>query len=221
MRMNEMQFACLKERLKAASNSEFYKKKFKESGFCPEDVRTPEDIVKIPFSSKEDLRNAYPLGLQAVPDSEVVRIHSSSGTTGLPVIIPYTAQDVTDWSVMMARCFETAGITREDRFQITPGYGLWTAGIGFQAGVERLGAMAVPMGPGNTEKQIQMMVDLKTTVLGATSSYALLLAEQIQKRGLKDKISLKRESSVPSAGGTKCASVFRRSSTSACMTSMD
>ncbi len=192
MRMNEMQFACLKDRLKAASNSEFYKKKFKESGFCPEDVRTPEDIVKIPFSSKEDLRNAYPLGLQAVPDSEVVRIHSSSGTTGLPVIIPYTAQDVTDWSIMMARCFETAGITKEDRFQITPGYGLWTAGIGFQAGVERLGAMAVPMGPGNTEKQIQMMVDLKTTVLGATSSYALLLAEQIQKRGLKDKISLKK-----------------------------
>lgn len=164
MRMNEMQFACLKDRLKAASNSEFYKKKFKESGFCPEDVRTPEDIVKIPFSSKEDLRNAYPLGLQAVPDSEVVRIHSSSGTTGLPVIIPYTAQDVTDWSIMMARCFETAGITKEDRFQITPGYGLWTAGIGFQAGVERLGAMAVPMGPGNTEKQIQMMVDLETVI---------------------------------------------------------
>ena len=126
----------------------------------------------------------------AVPEEEIVRIHSSSGTTGVPVIIPYTRKDVEDWAIMFARCYETAGITPKDRIHITPGYGLWTAGIGFQAGCERLGAMAVPMGPGNTEKQLQMMMDLKTTVLCATSSYALLLAEEIARRGIRDKICL-------------------------------
>ena len=95
----------------------------------------------------------------------MVRIHSSSGTTGKPVIIPYTAKDVDDWSLMIARCYEMAGITDKDRIQITAGYGLWTAGIGFQAGCEKLGAMAIPMGPGNTDKQLQMMLDLKSTVL--------------------------------------------------------
>ena len=139
-----------------------------------------------------DLRNAYPLGIQAVPDEEVVRIHSSSGTTGKPVIIPYTKKDVEDWAVMFKRCYEVAGITNKDRIHITPGYGLWTAGIGFQAGCELLGAMAVPMGPGNTDKQLQMMIDLKSTVLTATSSYALLLSEEINKRGLRNQISLKK-----------------------------
>ena len=122
----------------------------------------------------------------------MVRIHSSSGTTGKPVIIPYTAKDVDDWSLMIARCYEMAGITDKDRIQITAGYGLWTAGIGFQAGCEKLGAMAIPMGPGNTDKQLQMMVDLKSTVLTATSSYALLLSEEINKRNMRDKIYLKK-----------------------------
>ena len=122
----------------------------------------------------------------------MVRIHSSSGTTGKPVIIPYTAKDVDDWATMFARCYETAGVTKKDRVHITPGYGLWTAGIGFQAGAEKLGAMVIPMGPGNTDKQLQMMIDLESTVLTATSSYALLLAEEIDKRGLKDKIHLKK-----------------------------
>ena len=155
-------------------------------------IDSQEAFEALPFSSKEDLRNAYPLGIQAVPDEEVVRIHSSSGTTGKPVIIPYTEKDVNDWAIMFARCYETAGITSQDRIQITPGYGLWTAGIGFQAGCEKLGAMAIPMGPGNTEKQLQMMMDLKSTVITATSSYALLLSEEITKRDLKDKICLKK-----------------------------
>ena len=155
-------------------------------------IHSQEDFEKLPFSSKDDLRNAYPLGIQAVPDSEIVRIHSSSGTTGKPVIIPYTAKDVDDWATMFARCYEIAGIGKLDRIQITPGYGLWTAGIGFQLGAEKLGAMAIPMGPGNTEKQLQMMVDLQSTVISATSSYALLLAEEVAKRGLKDKIALKK-----------------------------
>ena len=155
-------------------------------------MQTQEDFEKLPFSEKDDLRSAYPLGLQAVPDEEIVRIHSSSGTTGTPVIIPYTQQDVTDWAIQFARCYEMAGITNKDRIQITPGYGLWTAGIGFQLGAERLGAMAIPMGPGNTDKQLQMMQDLKSTVITATSSYALLLAEEIGKRNLRDKICLRK-----------------------------
>ena len=178
------ELATIKER------SPFYAKKFE--GIDVAAVRTQADFERLPFSEKDDLRAAYPLGLQAVPDEEVVRIHSSSGTTGTPVIIPYTAKDVDDWAVMFARCYETAGITNTDRIQITPGYGLWTAGIGFQNGAEKLGAMVIPMGPGNTDKQLQMMTDMKSTVICATSSYALLLAEEIEKRGIKDKICLKK-----------------------------
>ncbi|MBR5902349.1 phenylacetate--CoA ligase [bacterium] len=166
----------------------FYGRKLKEAGV--DQLASKEDFEKLPFSEKDDLRECYPLGLMACPEEEVVRIHSSSGTTGTPVIIPYTKKDVEDWAIMFKRCYELAGITNKDRIHITPGYGLWTAGIGFQAGCELLGAMAIPMGPGNTEKQLQMMMDLKSTVLCATSSYALLLAEEIAKRGIKDKIHL-------------------------------
>ncbi|MDR0514562.1 MAG: phenylacetate--CoA ligase [Coriobacteriaceae bacterium] len=178
------QFKTLKER------SSFYAQKFREVDLG--DVQTQADFERLPFSEKDDLRNAYPLGLSAVPEDDIVRIHSSSGTTGTPVIIPYTAQDVEDWAVMFARCYEMAGITKHDRIHITPGYGLWTAGIGFQAGAERLGAMAIPLGPGNTEKQLQMMRDLKSTVLTATSSYALLLAETIAEKGIRDTLSLRK-----------------------------
>ncbi|MBQ7478630.1 MAG: phenylacetate--CoA ligase [Selenomonadaceae bacterium] len=191
MKINEKQLKQADhqiQRLLKVNN--FYGKKLKEAGI--QGVKTVEEFQKLPFSQKQDLRDAYPLGLMAVPESEVVRIHSSSGTTGTPVIIPYTAKDVDDWAEMFKRCYEFAGITKEDRIQITPGYGLWTAGIGFQNGAEKLGAMVVPMGPGNTNKQIQMMMDMKTTVLTATSSYALLLAEEIEKRGVKDKVCLKK-----------------------------
>ena len=191
MRLNETQIAQVDAQVKRLVKSgSYYGKLYRELGITG--IGSQEEFEKLPFSSKEDLRNAYPLGIQAVPDGQVVRIHSSSGTTGKPVIIPYTAKDVEDWAEMFSRCYEMAGITKEDRIQITPGYGLWTAGIGFQAGCEKLGAMAIPMGPGNTDKQLQMMVDLKATVITATSSYALLLAEEIGKRGLKDQISLKK-----------------------------
>ena len=168
----------------------FYAKRLK--GIDPEDIKTQEDFEKLPFSEKDDLRDAYPLGLAAVPDEEIVRIHSSSGTTGLPCIIPYTQKDVEDWAELFKRCYEIAGITNKDRIHITPGYGLWTAGIGFQLGAEKLGAMTIPMGPGNTDKQIKFMQDMGSTVLCATSSYALLLAEEIEKRGVKDTIKLKK-----------------------------
>lgn len=189
MKITEKQLALVNERLQAILRSgNYFGNMYRELGIT--EIKTAEDFEKLPFVDKAELRNAYPLGIQAVPDEEIVRIHSSSGTTGKPVIIPYTAKDVDDWAAMFARCYETAGITKQDRIQITPGYGLWTAGIGFQAGCEKLGAMAIPMGPGNTEKQLQMMKDLKSTVICATSSYALLLAEEINKRGMKKDICL-------------------------------
>ena len=186
MQINEKQLAQVNhqiQRLIAADN--FYGKRLKEAGV--DHVSTVEEFLQLPFSEKQDLREAYPLGLMTCKEDEVVRIHSSSGTTGMPVIIPYTAKDVDDWGEMFKRCYEFAGITKEDRIHITPGYGLWTAGIGFQNGCEKLGAMAIPMGPGNTDKQLQMMMDLKSTVLCATSS-----AEEIEKRGIADKIHLKK-----------------------------
>lgn len=191
MRISDSQIRLVNSRIEALLKAgNFYGKKLKEAGVTS--VSTPEEFEALPFSEKSDLRDAYPLGLMTAPEDQIVRIHSSSGTTGLPVIIPYTAKDVEDWGIMFARCYEYAGITKKDRIQITPGYGLWTAGIGFQAGCERLGAMAIPMGPGNTEKQLQMMQDMESTVLCSTSSYALLLSEEIEKRGLKNKIKLKK-----------------------------
>ena len=191
MQLNDRQIQLIDAQIKRMQKTDnYYGNMYKDLGI--KGISSQEEFETLPFASKADLRNAYPLGIQAVPDEEVVRIHSSSGTTGKPVIIPYTKKDVDDWATMFARCYETAGITNKDRIQITPGYGLWTAGIGFQAGCEKLGAMAVPMGPGNTDKQLQMMMDLETTVITATSSYALLLAEEINKRDLKKKIHLKK-----------------------------
>ncbi len=189
--MTPEQFEMIKKKLSdIKEKSPFYREKYKDIDLSK--IKTMEDFKDLPLTDKCELRDAYPLGLQAVPEEEVVRIHSSSGTTGLPVIIPYTKQDVEDWAIMFERCYRYAGVTNMDRIHITPGYGLWTAGIGFQAGAERLGAMVVPMGPGNTDKQLKMMQDMKTTVLTATSSYALLLAEEIEKRGIRDKIHLKK-----------------------------
>ena len=191
MRPSREQLELIDKQVKRLiAGDSYYGKVYREAGITG--ITSEEDFKKLPFSSKEDLRNAYPLGIQAVPEEEVVRIHSSSGTTGKPVIIPYTAKDVEDWAIMFERCYRMAGITNKDRIHITPGYGLWTAGIGFQAGCERLGAMAIPMGPGNTDKQIQMMTDLQSTVLCATSSYALLLSEEINRRGIKERIHLKK-----------------------------
>lgn len=191
MEINDEQLAMVNDQVKRLEKSDnFYGKELREAGI--REVKSIEEFKALPFSQKQDLRDAYPLGLMAVPEEKIVRIHSSSGTTGTPVIIPYTAKDVDDWAEMFKRCYEMAGVTNKDRVQITPGYGLWTAGIGFQAGCERLGAMAVPMGPGNTKKQLQFMQDMKTTVLCSTSSYALLLAEEIEKEDLGDRIYLKK-----------------------------
>lgn len=192
MQITQLQLSLIRERMRAAKSREgsLYAKKF--AGIDENDINYQEAFESLPFTEKSELRDNYPLGIQAVDDEAIVRIHSSSGTTGTPIIIPYTQQDVDDWAFMFKRCYEVAGITPRDRIHITPGYGLWTAGIGFQLGCELLGAMAIPMGPGNTDKQIRMMMDLGSTVLCATSSYALLLAEEIEKRGVKDRIKLKK-----------------------------
>jgi len=190
--IEEDQGFLLSRLVKTLWGNPIYKEKFTASGIVPGDIRGIEDLPKLPFTTKQDLRRSYPLGLQIAREEEVVRIHSSSGTTGQPILIPYTQKDVDVWATMMARCLRMTGVRDNDRVQITPGYGLWTAGIGFQAGTESLGAMAVPIGPGNTDRQIKMMVDLHTTVLIGTSSYGLLLAEEAERRGLINQLSLKR-----------------------------
>lgn len=191
MKLRQDQFEQIKEKIRHLKTLEnhLYSKKFAEVDL--DKFLTQEDFEALPFTNKDELRECYPLGIAAVPEKDIVRIHSSSGTTGTPVIIPYTKTDVEDWAIMFKRCYEMAGITENDRIHITPGYGLWTAGIGFQNGAELLGSLVIPMGPGNTDKQLQMMMDMKSTVLCATSSYALLLAEEIEKRGIRDKIHLR------------------------------
>ena len=172
--------------------SPFYRKKLKEAGIQSEDIRTLEDLQKLPFTTVEDLRDGYPFPLISVPFEKVVRIHASSGTTGKRKVLCYTEKDLRDWSDMFARCYEMAGLTREDRVQIAVGYGLWTAGIGFQLGCERFGAISVPVGPGNIDMHCEMMVDLQSTVFCCTASMGLLMAEEVSRRGLRDRINLQR-----------------------------
>ncbi len=177
----------------AYKGCEFYRKRFKDAGISPEDIRSLEDIRHLPFTTAEDLRENYPFPFLSVPLEKVVRIHASSGTTGKRKILAYTAADVEVWKNMMARCFEMAGLGKEDRVQIAVGYGLWTAGVGFQLGCEHFGAMALPVGPGNLEIQLQFLMDLRPTCLCSTASMALLLAEEVEKMGVSGKeISLRR-----------------------------
>lgn len=191
-KLHSSQFPVMKKLIRRVyENSRFYRDKLDSAGIKPEEIQTLDDFAQIPFTVKQELRE-YPIEyLQTADEDEIVRIHSSSGTTGKPTIIPYTRNDVDAFTEMMARCLSYAGVTRKDRVQITPGYGLWTAGIGFQSGTEKIGAMAIPMGPGNTEKQIDMMLDLKSTVIIGTASYGLFLAEEITRRNLGDQISLR------------------------------
>jgi phenylacetate-CoA ligase len=176
----------------AYNGSSYYRQKLDDAGVRPEDIRTLTDIRKLPFTSADDLREGYPLPLLSVPTSEVVRIHASSGTTGKKKVLAYTRKDIDDWAHFFARCYEMAGLTREDRVQIAVGYGIWTAGASFQLGCERFGAMAIPVGPGNVDMQCQFLVDLQSTVMCCTASMALLMAEEVERRGLRHKIALKK-----------------------------
>ncbi len=176
----------------AYNNSPFYKKKLDDAGLKPEDIRSLEDIENLPLIDNDDLQQGYPFPLRAVPFEDIVRIHASSGTTGKRKVLCYTQRDIDVWADIFARCYELAGLTREDRVQIAVGYGLWTAGVGFQAGCERFGAMAVPIGPANAEMHCEMMVDMGTTVFCSTASMALLMAEEIHKRNLLSSIKVKK-----------------------------
>jgi len=176
----------------AYNGSPFYRKRLDEAGVKPEDIRSLDDLEKLPFTTTQDLKEGYPYPLLSVPLEEVVRIHASSGTTGKRKVLCYTQKDIDDWMHFFARCYEMAGLTPEDRVQITAGYGLWTAGVGFQLGSETFGALTIPVGPGNLDIQCQFLVDFQTTFLVTTSSGALLMAEEINRRGIKDKINLKK-----------------------------
>jgi phenylacetate-CoA ligase len=176
----------------AYHHSPFYRQRLDAAGVTPDQIRTLDDLRRLPFTTAADLQEGYPFPLRAVPFEKIVRIHASSGTTGKRKVLCYTQKDIDDWAMMFARCFEMAGLTREDRVQIAVGYGLWTAGVGFQLGCERFGAMAVPVGPANTEIHCQMLVDLQSTVFCATASMALLMAEEIERRRLRDRIALKK-----------------------------
>jgi len=173
-------------------NSEFYRDRFDEAGVKPKHIKSLKDISKLPFTTAKDLQEKYPFPLRSAPFEKIVRIHASSGTTGKRKVLCYTQRDINDWANMFARCYEMAGLTTKDRVQIAVGYGVWTAGVGFQLGCERFGALAIPIGPGNIDMQCQFLVDFQATVLCATASMAILMGEEVQKRGLRDKIALEK-----------------------------
>ena len=173
-------------------NVPYYRHKMEEKGVTPEDIKGIEDIVKLPFLKKDDLRDSYPDGLRGVPAKDVVRIHSTSGTTGKRVVAYYTKEDLELWDTCVARALCAADITDEDVVQVCYGYGLFTGGLGLHGGAEKLGCMTLPMSSGSTDRQLQFMEDLKSTVLCCTPSYAAYLAETINERGLRDRIHLRR-----------------------------
>ena len=173
-------------------NVPFYRNKLQEKNILPDDIQTIEDIDKLPFTTKQDLRDNYPYGLQAAPPSEIIRVHASSGTTGNPTIVGYTRKDIGVWSECMSRCLTAYGVTRDDTFSVAYGYGLFTGGLGAHYGVENLGAAVVPTSTGNTEKHVRLIRDLKITGIACTPSYALYLSETMEKMGItKDQIHLR------------------------------
>ena len=167
----------------AYENVPMYKKRFKEKGITPDDIKSLDDAHKIPFTVKDDLRDHYPYGILAVPLRDVVEMHASSGTTGTPTVVTYTERDLRTWRRLMARTYSAAGVTKDDIVQNAYGYGLFTGGLGFHYGVQELGAMIVPTATGNTKRQLKMMKDMKTTVLACTPSYALYLGEAAKAEG--------------------------------------
>ncbi len=180
------------ERLQATINRVYknvtcYRNKFNELGIVPEDIQSLDDLKKLPFTTKEDLRLNYPYGMFAVPLREVVRIHSSSGTTGKPTVVGYTRNDIKVWSNLVARFITSAGVTSDDVVQIAFTYGLFTGAFGLHYGAETVGASVIPMGAGNTEKQIMLMQDYKSTVLVSTPSYAITIADRMEKMGIDPK----------------------------------
>jgi len=190
--MTQLQSARLKKVVSNVyHNVKFYRQKMQEMGLEPGDIKGIEDLNKLPFTTKADLRDNYPFGLFAVPKTEIVRIHASSGTTGKPTVVGYTRKDLDTWSECVARCLTMAGLGKDDIIQVAYGYGLFTGGLGAHYGVENLGATVVPMSTGNTKKLINMMIDFEVTGLMCTPSYLMHIAEVIEEMGVKDQIKLK------------------------------
>ncbi len=184
--MRKLQLERLKKIVKYAYEKvPFYKNKFDEIGLKPEDIQTLEDIKKIPYTTKTDLRDNYPYGLLAVPMDDIVRVHASSGTSGKPTLVAYTKNDLDMWSDCVARLIVAAGGRKSDIVQISFGYGLFTGALGLHQGWEKIGATVIPASSGNTERQVMLMKDLKATALVATPSYGLYISEVMEKMGLK------------------------------------
>ncbi|MDI1472445.1 MAG: phenylacetate--CoA ligase [Thermodesulfovibrio sp.] len=185
-KLREIQLERLKTTIKRAYEKiPYYRKKFDEAQVSPDDIKKLEDIRKIPFTSKADLREVYPFGMFASPLSEIVEIHMSSGTTGRPIVAGYTLSDIEIWGEVMARCLTMAGTTKNDIVQVAYGYGLFTGGFGVHYGARKIGAMIVPASAGNTRRQIEIMRDFGTTILACTPSYALYMAEVAQEMGIE------------------------------------
>ena len=172
-------------------NVEFYRKKMQAIDLMPGDIKGIEDITKLPFTTKDDLRDNYPFGLFAVPNSEIVRIHASSGTTGKATVVGYTRYDLEIWAECVARCLTMAGVKKDDIIQVAYGYGLFTGGLGAHYGAEKIGATVVPMSTGNSKKLTTMMIDFGATAIACTPSYLLHISEVLESEGLLDKIKLK------------------------------
>lgn len=186
------QLAGIRWTLQHALHSPQYRAKLENAGVNAGDIRTFDDVRRLPFTTTDDLRSGYPLPLLSVPEQEVVRIHASSGTTGKRKILAYTRRDLETFHCQMARCYAMAGLTPLDRMQVAVGYGLWTAGAGFQLGSEHFGMLTIPVGPGNLEMHLNLLVDMKATCFGATASMALLLAEEVERNNLRDKLCLRK-----------------------------
>lgn len=182
--LQELQLKRLKETVKLAVNSPFYKEVFEKNGLTPDSIQTLDDLQKIPFTTKNDLRTHYPFGMAAIPIQKCVRIHSSSGTTGNPTVVLHSARDLDQWANQVARCMYMVGLRDTDVFQNTSGYGMFTGGLGFQYGAERLGALTVPAAAGNTKRQIKFITDFGTTCLHIIPSYATRLAEVMYEMGI-------------------------------------
>ena len=191
-KIREMQLERLKHIVRYAyENVPMYKERFDKIGLKPEHIRTLKDIEKIPYTTKDDLRDNYPFKLLAVPMKKIIRIHASSGTTGKPITCGYTRADLDNWSTCIARILTMAGATDEDIFHVAFGYGLFTGGFGLHYGIEKLGATVVPVSSGNTERQIMLLKDFGATALIATPSYAMYLAETAKREGILQDLKLR------------------------------
>ncbi len=191
--LEQLQLERLQSTLfRVATHVPFYRNRFKEMKLNPDGFKSLEELQKLPFTTKDDLRRNYPYGMFAVPLREVVRVHSSSGTTGTATVVGYTSNDIKNWSHLVARILTAAGLTNDDVVQIAFGYGLFTGGFGLHYGAERIGASVIPISSGNTKRQIQIMQDFKTTALVCTPSYALVLADTMLDMGINiNALSLK------------------------------